>query len=605
MRESNFCHGYEKQRRRPHPLARLFPIVEVFGTHRMRDYAADILAGIIISVVLIPESIAYASLAGLPAYAGLYTAIVAFFIYALVGPSRQLVVAPVSVVSIMVAASLGPHGLSPEQYIACAAILSLVAGVFFLLLGIMRAGNLEHFISHPVLTGFTTAAALIVAITQVPHLLGIRLHEDCGAHNILYTLYLSVVHLVECNWTTLAIGFSGIAAIVFSRRISPVIPGPLINVLLGVGTMTVMGGTAGSGVETIGEISGTLPTLVLPDLRSPWLYAGSFKMADLITAGSIIGLVAFIETLSISKILAGRTGHHVDANRELIALGLANLGGAFFQGYTAAGSLSKSSVSYQVGSKSQLAALTAVAVVVLTVLFLTRFLAVVPKACLAAIVLVAVSHLIDVPQVVRAFKVKKTDGWVIVATLLTTLVLGVQRGILLGIILSFGYIIRQVARPRIAILGRVEGTEASFHDVEACRAETWLDLLIVKVEGPLYFAGAKQVENSIINLLADNPDVRTVILDARAITDVDTSGDKVLWGLLSTMILKDIHFLVAAVTRPVNEVLRRSGFYDFLGPENFFHALPEAVAAARSIGVDGSTEVQADSEQDHRGLSTE
>lgn len=605
MIEGISCHGHERQRRQHHPLARLFPIVEIFGTHRMRDYAADILAGIVISVVLIPESIAYASLAGLPAYAGLCTAIVAFFIYALVGPSRQLVVAPVSVVSIMVAAALGSHGLSPERYVASAAILSLVAGVFFLILGIMRAGNLENFISHPVLTGFTTAAALIVAITQVPHLLGICLHEDCGAHNILYTLYLSIVHLGECNWVTLAIGFCGIAAIAFSRRISPVIPGPLINVLLGVGIMTVMGGAEGSGVETIGEIKGTLPTLALPDLRSPWLYTGTFKMADLIAAGSIIGLVAFMETLSISKILAGRTGHHVDVNRELIALGLANLGGGLFQGYTAAGSLSKSSVSYQVGSRSQFAALTAVAVVVLTVLFLTRFLAVVPKACLAAIVLVAVSHLIDVPQIVRAFKVKRTDGWVIVATLLTTLVLGVQPGVLFGIILSFGYIIWQVARPRIAILGRVEGTEASFHDVEACQAETWLDLLIVKVEGPLYFAGAKQVENSIINLLADNPDVRTVILDARAITDVDTSGDKVLWGLLSTMILKDIHFLVAAVTRPVSDVMHRSGFYDFLGPENFFHALPEAVAAARGIDADSPAGVPADPEQDHENLSSE
>jgi len=582
VKDSAFLHGHEKLRSPSHPLARIFPILDILRTHGPRDYATDLLAGVIISVVLIPETIAYASLAGLPAYMGLYTAIVAFLIYALVGPSRQLVVAPVSVVSIMVAAALGPQQLSPERYVACATILSLVAGLFFVLLGIMRVGVFENFISHSVLSGFTTAAALIVAITQVPHLLGIHLQEDSGSHNILYTLYQSILHVNESNWVTLIIGLAGIAAIVLSRRISPLIPGPLVNVLLGVGIMTVLGGATETGVETIGEIRGDLPSFVFPDLGNPRLYKGSFRMADLVQAGMVIGLVSFIETLSISKIMAGRTGRRVDANRELLSLGLANLGGAFFQCYPAAGSLSKSSVSYQAGAKSQLAALTAVVMVILTVLLLARFLAAVPKACLAAIVMVAVYHLVDIAQITRAFEVKKSDGMVIAVTFAATLGLGVETGILLGIIFSFGYIILQVGRPRIAILGRVEGTELSFHDVELCRAETWLDLLIVKVEGPLYFACAKQVESTIINLLADNPDVRAVIVDARAITDIDTSGDRVLWDLLSMMILKEIHFLVAAVTKPVSEVMHRSGFYEFLGPENFYHALPEAVAAVQN-----------------------
>jgi len=353
-------------------------------------------------------------------------------------------------------------------------------------------------------------------------------------------------------------------------------------VLLGVGIMAVLGGMAGTEIETIGEIKGALPAFMPPALTSSWLHKGPFNMGDLVEIGMVIGLVSFIETLSISKIMAGRTGRRVDANRELMSLGLANFAGAFFQCYPAAGSLSKSSVSYQAGAKSQLAALTAVVMVILTVLFLTRFLAIVPKACLAAIVMVAVYHLIDIPQIIRAFEVKKTDGMVIVVTFLATLALGVRTGILLGIIISFGYIIWQVARPRVAVLGRVEGTEASFHDVEVCQAETWLDLLIVKVEGPLYFASANQVESSVINLLADNPEVRAVILDASAITDLDTSGDKVLWELLRITILKEVHFLMAAVTKPVGEIMRRSGFYDFLGPENFHHALAEAVAATRN-----------------------
>ena len=591
MTAKDFLHDREMLCRPPHPLARFFPIVDALSNHRPNDYVRDLLAGIIISVVLIPEAIAYASLAGVPSHMGLYTAMVAFLIYALVGPSRQLVVAPVSVVSIMVAATLGPHQLSPDRYAACATILALVSGVFLILLGVMRAGYLENFISRPVLAGFTTAVALIVAITQVPHLLGIHLAEDSGSHNILYTLYLSILHLDECNGVTALIGFSGIAVIFLCRRISPLIPGPLVNVLVGAGIMVFLGNMAGGEVETIGEIRGELPAFVLPAINSPWLYAGSFRMANLIESGVVIGLIAFIEALSTAKIMAGRTGRRVEANREFLALGLANLGGAFFQCYPATGSLSTSSVSYQAGTRSQAAALVAVAMVVLTVLCLTRFLAVVPKACLAAIVMAAVCHLMNIRQVIRAFRVKRTDGMINVVTFIVTLAIGVQTGILFGVIISLGYIIRHVARPRIAILGRVEGTEASFNDVEVCRAETWRDLLIIRVEGPLYFAGSRQVESSIINLLADNPDTRAVILDARAITDMDTSGEEILWELLSMMIVKDIHLVVVAVTRPVGEVMRRSGFYDFLGPENFYHALPEAVAAVRN----GAAETPQDS----------
>lgn len=588
MHDGSFPPGHEKRARPPLPLARFFPILEILGAHRPRDYATDLLAGVIISVVLIPETIAYAALAGLPLDMGLNTAVVAFLIYALVGPSRQVVVAPVSVVSIMVAATLGPQQLSPEQYITSATILSLVAGVFFILFGIMRVGFLENFISHSVLTGFTTGAAMIVAITQVPHLLGVHLTEDVGSHNILFTLYATLIHLNAFNWLTVIIGLAGIAAISLSHRISPLMPGPLVNILLGVGMMTVLGAVTGIEVETIGQFKGDPPTFMLPALGSAWLYTGSFGLLDLVQAGMVIGVVSFIETLSVAKIMAGRTGRHVDANRELISLGLANFGGAFFQCYPAAGSLSKSSVSYLAGARSQLAALTAVIMVIFAVLFLTRFLAMVPKACLAAIVLVAVYHLIDIPQITRAFKVKRSDGMVIGVTFASTLTFGVQTGILLGIIFSFGYIIFQTARPRIALLGQVAGTQLSFHDVELCHAETWHDLLIVKVEGPLYFACAKQVESAIINLLADSPHLRAVIVDARAITDIDTSGDKVLWELLRMTILKEIHFLIVAATKPVSEVMRRSGFYDFLGPENFYHALPEAVAAMRK-GGDGSS----------------
>jgi SulP family sulfate permease len=576
------AHGWWRQ-----DLARIFPLLAVCHTHRPRDFVVDILAGIILSVVLIPETIAYASLAGLPATTGLYMAIVPFFVYALVGPSRQLVVASVAVTSLMVGHTLGKHNLSPEQYVACATILSLVGGISFLGFGVARAGYLESFISHAVLKGFAAAAALIIAATQLPHLVGIRLAQGSSSHNIFSTVYSTSIRLREWNWITLVIAMVGIAVIVVCKRRSPLIPGPLISILLGVGIMYTAGRVAGAEVETIGEIKSALPHLVIPPLTSPWIFTGEVTLADLVRKGLVISLVSFIETLSVAKIMAGRTGSRIDANRELIALGFANLAGAFFQCYPASGSLSKTSTSYLAGTRSQWAAMTAVVMVILALLFLTPYLARVPRACLAAIVMVAVSHLIDIPTLVRAFKVKKADGLIIVVTFLTTLAQGVEAGIILGLIASFAVIIWQTAHPRIAILGRVAGTEASFHDVELCQAETWHDLIMVKVEGPLYFSNAQQVENTIINLLADTQGVRAVILDASAITDLDTSGEGVLWALLHLMIVREAQFILAGVTKPVLDILRKSGFADFFGPENFYPALPQAVAAMRGSQEEG------------------
>ncbi len=581
MSGDHFPLHHESHETQARGAALLFPLLEVLQSHKPKDFVVDLLAGFIISVVLIPETIAYASLAGLPPEMGLYTAIVAFFIYALVGPSRQLVVAPVSVISLMVAATLVPYGLEPEHYIACAPILALVSGVLCIALGVMRAGFLENFISHPVLVGFTTAAALIVAITQLPHLLGIHPDPSDAPRGILHTLYQSIIHVGECNWVTLIISLAGLAAIAVSKRINPLIPGPLVNVLLGVLIVKTLGPMSGMDVEVIGEIKGTLPRFELPRIFDPSLYRGHLGVAGLVEAGVVIGLVAFMETLSISKIMAGRTRRRVDVNRELVALGLSNLGASFFFCYPAAGSFSKSSVSYQAGTRSQWAALAAVGMVVLTVLFLAPLLAEVPKACLAAIVMTAVYHLIDIPVIKRAFEVRKSDGIVMMVTFLGTLIIGVQKGILLGITVSFGFMIWQMARPRVTVVGRIEGTEASFQDIELVKAETWIDLLIIKVEGPLYFTSANQIENTVINLLADNPDVRTVILDAGAITDLDISGEKLLWDLLRIMILKEVHFLMAGMTKSVGEILRRSGFHEFLGPENCFHALPEAVEAVQ------------------------
>lgn len=559
-------------------LFTLFPLLQMTRTHRPVDYIIDIFAGFILAVVLIPESIAYVTLVGLPPEIGIFTGTIPLLIYALIGPSKQLVVANVALISLMVGEFLTTN-FSPEQYLTYAILLSLINGFFLFMLGIMRAGFLENFISQSVLMGFTAAAALTIASTQIRHLVGIHLPSTVGRYNIFYSLYIVFSHFQEWNWTSLVIGISGILVILFCRRLTPILPGPLFNIILGIGIMIIMGGITGQEAETIGKIQGSLPHFAFPNFLN-WETLNSISFDELILEGMIIALISFLETLSISKIMAGKTRSRINTNRELISLALANMGSAFFQCYPSSGSLSKTSTSYLAGTKSQLASLTAVGMAFLTLAFFTSYLAMIPRACLAAIVIVAVSHLIDIRAIIRAFRIKKSDGLVISFTFFSTLVLGIDIGILLGLITSFALIIWQTSRPRITFLERMIGKELSFREVETLLERKERDLIIIKVEGPLYFLSANQLETTIINLLAEDLEIKTVILDASALTDLDTSGEEMLWTILRILMLRHVDLIIAGVTMPVMNIMQRSGFHDFLEALNYYPTLQEALAAS-------------------------
>lgn len=561
-------------------LFNLFPFLQVTQTQHPTDFIKDILAGLILSVVLIPEGIAYASLAGLPPLIGIFTVTIPLLIYALIGPSKQLVVANVALISMMVGEFLSLHKLNPEQYLTYAILLSLMNGFFIFFLGVLRAGFLENFISHSVLMGFTAAAALIIASTQLKHLVGIYLPPGESTPNVFYTFYVIFSRFQDWNWTSLVIGVSGIVVILLCRRLTPVLPGPLFNILLGIGIMHTMGNLMGGNVETIGKIQGSLPYFVFPDFSKFELATSSSISFDKLTFEAlIIGLVSCLETLTICKIMAAKNRTRIKANRELIALGLANMSSAFFQCYPSSGSLSKTSTSYMAGTKSQLASLTAVGMGFITLAFFTSYLALVPRACLAAIVLVAVSYLIDIRAIIRAFRIKKSDGFIISFTFFSTLSWGIEIGILLGLITSFIIIIWQTSRPRISFLERIGEKEPIFSEVKGLAGRKEKDIIIIKIEGPLYFLSANQLETTIINLLADDLDIKTVILDASAITDLDTSGEEMLWTILRLLMLRQVYLILAGVTKPVMEIMQRSNFHDFLEAINFFPSVREALVA--------------------------
>lgn len=377
------------------------------------------------------------------------------------------------------------------------------------------------------------------------------------------------------------VGLTGIGVIVLCKRLSPLLPGPLFNILLGVGIVAAFGGMSGNDIEIIGHIENAFPHIGIPDFSILWKSNNSIRFSYLSFEALIIALVAFLETLSISKIMAAKTRSRIDANRELMSLGIANLGSSFFQCFPSCGSFSKTSTSYFAGTKSQLASLMAVSLGFVTLSFFTHHLAKIPRASLAAIVIVAVSHLIDIPATIRALRVKKSDGFIISFSFFATLVWGIEIGILLGLMSSFVIILWQTSHLHITLLGRKIGSEANFKELDTFShtIEKRKDLLIIKVAGPLYFLSANEFETNMINLLADHHEIKIVILDGSAITDLDISGQDILWGILRNMMMREIRFILAGVTKPVKEVMYRSGFYEFLEEINYYPNLADAVAA--------------------------
>jgi sulfate permease, SulP family len=561
--------------------SRIFPLWGHMSHYSAKDYGMDIIAGIVIAVVLVPETIAYASLAGLPPEVGIYTAIVAYLVYSLLGASRQLVVAPVSIMSLMVGASLGQQHYTPEQYLVAATVLAFLVGLILFVLGLFKGGYLENLLSKPVGMGFITAGAVIVATTQLPHLLGIEVHTLSGSLKTLDTWRQLAFHLDRTDWLPLLIGVAGVASIQFSKKISPLIPGALVNILIGVAILYFLGGGLESGrVALVGSIPGHFPTFSMPWAMTGqtfWNALQSIHIGTLILLAPGIALVNIIESLSIAKVMAGRNGDKVDADRELMVIGLANMAAAFFHSYIAAGSLSKTSVSHQAGSKSQLSGVVAVLVVILTLLFLTPYLCYVPVACLGAIIMVAAYHLFEYEAIKRTFRLRQSEGWLIIATLILTLALGVAYGILAGIVISFGLVIWKTARPRIYPLGLKPGSQSAYHEVGLQELKTGVDELIVKIDGPLYFANAGYVEMKLINLLAEHHHLRRFILDARALSDIDISGESVLWELLKILIWRDCHLAIVGANKSVLDFTKASGFHEFLGPTNFYGSILDAV----------------------------
>ena len=529
----------------------------------------DISAGLTVGVMLIPQGMAYAMIAGLPPIYGLYASTIPLIIYALFGSSRQLAVGPVAMVSLLTAAGIGTLvELGTEEYISLAIILALIVGITQLSLGVFRLGFLVNFLSHPVISGFTSAAALIIGLSQLKHLLGVALPRSHHVHEIILS---ALEHLGEINYPTVLIGVMGIILIALLKKKYPRVPGQLVVVVLGIVSVGFFGLT-GYGVKIVGEIPQGLPSIGLPEIN-----VESIRL--LLPTALAIALVSFMESIAVAKAVQSKhRNYKVEANQELRALGLANILGSLFQSFPTTGGFSRTAVNDQAGANTGLASMISAGLIILTLLFLTPLFYYLPLAILASVIMVAVFGLIDYQEVIHLWRSNKVDFWMLAATFMATLTLGIEQGIGFGVVLSLLMVIFRTTRPHIASLGRIPGTYI-YRNVERFDdLEEREDLLIVRLDAQLYFANINFFRDSIETLvMKKGTKLKYLLLSMESISYVDSSAMHMLEELVDTLNRLGITIIFSGVKGPVRDQMTRSGFIQKVGQNRFFITKQKAV----------------------------
>ena len=536
---------------------------------------ADAMAGLTVALILIPQSMAYAQLAGLPAYIGLYASFLPVMIAALFGSSRQLGTGPVAVVSLMSAAAMQPYaGLGVETIVAYSALLALMIGIFQLSLGLLKLGILVDFLSHPVVLGFTNAGALIIATSQVPKLFGLKIKADQYEHHYEF-LIATVKALPDTSLITLVFGAFALSTLLILRRFAPRLPGVLITVVL----TTVLSWVIdykGLGGSIIGEIPKGLPSFTLPNVSLDFKTFSSLMMTAM-----VIGLIGFVEAISIAKAMASQTRQRLSANQELVGQGLANMTSGLFSGYAVSGSFSRSAVNFSSGAMTGFSSVVTGLLVALTLLFLTPLLYYLPQATLAAVIIMAVINLIKIAPIKHAWKVEPHDGVVAVVTFVATLVFAphLDKGILLGVVLSLGLFVYRTMSPRFVEVAK--HTDGSMRDAVTHKLQTSNTVAVYRFDGDLYFGNTGYLEGKILNAISQKPQLKVIVLDMEAINQVDSTGEEMLEKLSDRLKAAGIEFYLARAKLQVYEAFERSGLAKHIGEERFFRERKYALQYAK------------------------
>ncbi len=527
---------------------------------------ADIIAGITVALVLVPQSMAYAQLAGLPVYYGLYASFLPPMIAALFGSSRQLATGPVAVVSLMTATALQPLATSPETYLAYALLLTLMVGVFQLFLGLFKLGVLVDFLSHPVVVGFTNAGALIIATSQLGKVFGVSVPREEHHYETVWNTLVSAVS--NSHMTTLLMALLAFGIMLGMRRFAPKLPGVLIAVVITT-LIAWITGFAEAGGKVVGDIPKGLPGLTLPafDLNTA---------LQLIPTAITISLIGFMEAISIAKAMAARTRQRINANQELVGQGLSNVAASLFSGYPVSGSFSRSAVNINAGALTGFSSIVTGLVVAITLIFLTPLLYHLPQATLAAVIIMAVINLVKISPIVHAWKAQPHDGVVAVVTFVLTLAFAphLDKGIVIGVLLSLGLFLWRNMRPRFAQLSRYE--DGTMRDIRVHPLPTSPEIAVVRFDGSLYFASAGYFETKMLSVVAEHPKLKYIILDGEGINQIDATGEEVLHHLWERLQAQGITLVVARMKKQFMDTIRRTGLREKMG-ETFFSRISLAL----------------------------
>jgi SulP family sulfate permease len=579
-------------------LARYLPILDWGRRYDRAAFVNDGVAAVIVTIMLIPQSLAYALLAGLPPQVGLYASILPLVAYAIFGTSRALAVGPVAVVSLMTATAVGNlAAVGTAEYTTAALVLALLSGLLLLLMGVLRLGFLANFLSHPVISGFITASGLIIAASQLKHLLGV----PASGHNLVEIVGSLVRLLDETHFWTLVIGAGSVAFLFWVRsRLKPLLralglgprladvvakAGPVAAVAVTTVATWAFGLHRGDGVAIVGDVPQGLPPLTLPsfDLQL-W--------GELLVPAVLISIIGFVESVSVGQTLAAKKRQRIDPDQELVGLGAANVAASVSGGYPVTGGFARSVVNFDAGAATPAAGAFTALGIALAALALTPLLFFLPKATLAATIIVAVLSLVDLGALKRTWDYSKSDFAAMAATILVTLGVGVEVGVAVGVTLSLVLFLLRTSRPHMAVVGQVPGTE-HFRNVLRHAVVTSPRVLTVRVDESLYFANARYLEDRIYDLVAERPEVTDVVLMCSAVNVIDASALESLEAVVHRLADAGVRFHLSEVKGPVMDRLRRVHFLDHLtgevflsqhqamaalDPETLRRALPQAAA---------------------------
>lgn len=564
-------------------LTRLVPALDWLRHYERKDLPGDALAGVVVATLLIPQAMAYALLAGLPPQVGVYASLLPLAVYALLGSSRFLSVGPSALLSLLILTQVGALAEpGSSRYLAFAMATALVAGAMQIAMGAARLGVLTNFLSQPVLSGFTSAAACLIALSQVKHLLGVPLPRTDHLHELLAELARAVP---QARWPTVAISIATVLLLLAFQYLLPRVlarwktfpavlaqslskSGPIVAVIVGTAIVAAFHLGARDGVGIIGEIPGGLPRFSLPALPVS-------EFLPLLPLALTISFIGFLENISIAKSLAAKRRQKVDSNQELIALGAANLAAGVTGGYPVSGSFARSTINFTAGARTGLASLITVTVVGLAALFLMPLFHHLPQAVLAAIIIIAVIGLMDFAMPRRLWHYNKADAAALILTFVAVLALGVEQGILIGVGATVLLHLWRTSRPHMAVVGRVPNTE-HFRNVRRHQVETLPHVLLLRIDESLYFANAKYIEDFVLCAAAERPQLRHLVLICNAINFIDASALETLTDLRMRMHDAGIELYLTEVKGPVMDRLAGTEFLEQLGAERVFLTTEDA-----------------------------